>query len=134
MAFLPQNYPQMYSGAYPIPQGYNSPNIQGQSYGQQQEQGMIWVDGEQAAKSYQMPPGWPANKPIPLYDTNDQVIYFKSISPMGMPNPIQKARYQMENQQNGQGISRQAGDYATREEVEKLRDEIREMRKEAEAK
>ena len=53
-----------------------------------------WVDGEAAAKSYQIPAG--ATKPIALWDTNDTVIYLKSINPMGMPNPLQKIHYKME--------------------------------------
>lgn len=61
----------------------------------QQPQGLIWVDGEAAAKSYQMPAGWPANTPLALWDTNDTIIYLKSINSVGMPNPLQIAEYQL---------------------------------------
>lgn len=67
-----------------------------QMYSQlQQPQGLIWVDGEAAAKSYQMPTGWPANTPLALWDTNDTIIYLKSTNAMGMPNPLQIAEYQL---------------------------------------
>jgi len=62
--------------------------------------GLIWVDGEVGAKAFQMPTNMPANQPIALWDTNDTVIYLKSVNPMGMPNPLQKAHYKLENYQS----------------------------------
>lgn len=82
-----QMYPNYgYSGGMP-PQG------------QQMSGGAVkgeieWVDGEAAAKSYQVPAGM--TKPVALWDTNDTVIYLKSMNPMGMPNPLQKIHYKME--------------------------------------
>ena len=73
-------------------------NQNNNSYGQQQPIGIVWVDGEVGAKAYQLPAGWPANAPMPLWDTNDTIIYLKSTNQMGMPNPIQKVRYTMEEQ------------------------------------
>jgi len=67
---------------------------------QQGDHGLKWVDGEVGAKAYQMPAGWPPNTPIALWDTNDTVIYLKSVNPMGMPNPLQKAHYKLENYQS----------------------------------
>lgn len=64
------------------------------------DHGLKWVDGEVGAKAYQMPAGWPPNTPIALWDTNDTVIYLKSTNPMGMPNPLQKAHYKLENYQS----------------------------------
>lgn len=92
----PQNsYQQQYSQAYQQP--YQQPAI---SYSQPQQTrvGIEWVDGEVGAKAFQLPAGWPANAPMPLWDTNDTVIYLKSINQMGMPNPLQKVRYTMEEQ------------------------------------
>lgn len=93
----PQNsYQQQYSQAAMAPQ-YQQPTM---SYAQPQQQrvGIEWVDGEVGAKAFQLPVGWPANAPMPLWDTNDTVIYLKSINQMGMPNPLQKVRYTMEEQ------------------------------------
>ena len=89
------SYQQQYSQAYQ-PQ-YQQPAM---SYAQPQQArvGIEWVDGEVGAKAFQLPAGWPANAPMPLWDTNDTVIYLKSINQMGMPNPLQKVRYTMEEQ------------------------------------
>lgn len=88
------SYQQQYSQAYQ-PQ-YNMPQ-NGASYAaQQQPVGIVWVDGEIGAKAYQLPQNWPVNAPMPLWDTNDTIIYLKSTNQMGMPNPIQKVRYTME--------------------------------------
>lgn len=90
------SYQQQYSQAMQ-PQ-YQQPAM---SYAQQPQQaklGIEWVDGEVGAKAFQLPSGWPANAPMPLWDTNDTVIYLKSINQMGMPNPLQKVRYTMEEQ------------------------------------
>lgn len=89
------SYQQQYSQAYQQP--YQQPAM---SYAQPQQQrvGIEWVDGEVGAKAFQLPVGWPANAPMPLWDTNDTVIYLKSINQMGMPNPLQKVRYTMEEQ------------------------------------
>ncbi len=85
------SYQQQYSQAMQ-PQ-YQQPAM---SYAQQPRVGIEWVDGEVGAKAFQLPAGWPANAPMPLWDTNDTVIYLKSINQMGMPNPLQKVRYTME--------------------------------------
>lgn len=74
-----------------------------QSFAQAPQQGpkmMEWVEGEVGAKAFQMPMGWPANSPIPLWDSTDTVIYLKSWGPMGIPNPMQKLRYEMPEQRN----------------------------------
>ena len=89
------SYQQQYSQAgMPV----NSYAQQPQSYANQQQVGIVWVDGEVGAKAYQLPAGWPVNAPMPLWDTNDTIIYLKSTNQMGMPNPIQKIRYNMEDQ------------------------------------
>ena len=100
--------------------------------GQQNSMGLKWVDGEVGAKAYQLPQGWPANQPIALWDTNDTVIYLKSINPMGMPNPLQKARYTLEGGNPGeksQGYSgdterRDAGEYVKKEDMERMKQEL----------
>ncbi len=97
--------------------------------------GIIWVDGEVGAKAQQLPPGWPANTPMPLWDTNDTIIYLKSTNPMGMPNPLQKLYYRMEDapQQSGQAFRSAApalmsgeteGHYVTRDDLEKMKEEL----------
>ena len=121
------------SGYYNYPVNGVQPT-QPQSFAPQQPiQGMIWVDGEVGAKAFQMPAGWPVNTPIPLWDTNAQVVYLKSINQMGMPNPLQKLHYTMEEQQSGYlpAASAISGDhheqYVTKEDFEQMKTELKEM-------
>lgn len=79
-----QMYPQSMQGMQP--QGYGQPPaVKGE---------IEWVDGEVGAKAYQVPAGM--TKPVALWDTNDTVIYLKSVNQYGIPNPIQKIHYRME--------------------------------------
>ena len=92
--------------------------------------GIKWVDGEVGAKAFQMPAGWPPNQPIDLWDTNDTVIYIKSVNPMGMPNPLQKARYKLETVHSGEAQQAFSGDmdrkdeYVRKEDMEKMKQEL----------
>ena len=93
--------------------------------------GLIWVDGEVGAKAYQMPQGWPANQPIALWDTNDTVIYLKSINPMGMPNPLQKAHYKLEEYKSTSGMSSEPeqpridmSQYVKKEDLERMKTDL----------
>ena len=119
----------------PIPQQSYSPPPQQQS---QPVQGIIWVDGEVGAKAFQMPQGWPAGTPIPLWDTNDTVIYLKSMNQMGMPNPLSKIHYTLEENKNqsvlpsGQMSGAPAPDmqnYVTKSDFEQMKNELKEMLK-----
>lgn len=95
-----QPYGNLYGNSYGQYQ-MQAPQQGPQSYGTGIQNGINWVDGEVGAKAFQMPAGWPADKPIPLWDSNDMVIYLKSINQMGMPNPLQKIRYQMDEKSGG---------------------------------
>lgn len=91
----------MYSGYQMYPQpGYQMPQ---QSFGQTQGQGIDWVDGEAAARAMQLPAGVSQHA---MWDINEPVIYLKSVNSMGMPNPLRKIRYTMEDvSQSGTGQS-----------------------------
>lgn len=140
-SYLPATYqPYGYSGVgqQMYPQYQNQ--MQTQQMQTQQMQGtpaqtgpgLIWVDGEVGAKAYQMPQGWPCNQPIALWDTNDTTIYLKSTNPMGMPNPLQKAHYTLEEQRGTNRMqstesqeSRQtSGEYVRKEDLERMKQEI----------
>ena len=101
-------------------------------------EGIRWVQGEVGAKAFQMPVGWAPNSPIPLWDSTDTIIHLKSWGPMGVPNPLQKLRYEMENAENlpipanGTVSGKteepvEAIPYATKDDIDSLRKEIREM-------
>lgn len=123
---MPMQQPQM--GQMPQ-QSYTVPVQQGPKM-------MEWVEGEVGAKAFQMPNGWPANSPIPLWDSTDTVIYLKSWGPMGIPNPMQKLRYEMPEQQNqamlmsgdnGQSGHQDMSQFVTKQDFEQLKNEIRNM-------
>ena len=100
---------------------------------QPQLKAMEWVEGEVAAKAYQMPPGWPPNQPIPLWDSTDTNIFMKSWGPMGIPNPIQKLHYEMSEQQPQPMLqsgteSPSHASYATKDDIEGLRAEFASMK------
>lgn len=132
MAYNPamyQAYGNMYGNAYGNQSGYMQPM---QNPGQQQmmsnqnaQTGIIWVDGEIGAKAYQMPPGWPVNTPLPLWDTNDTIIYLKSTNQLGMPNPIQKISYRMdEAKTSGQERLESGDEYVKKSDLERIKEEM----------
>ena len=122
----PWNYSGTYSQQYPT---YMQSMAQ-QAQSTSGDHGIKWVDGEVGAKAYQMPAGWPANTPIALWDTNDTVIYLKSTNPMGMPNPLQKARYKLEDyQQLGRMSEDPAPDmseYVRKDDLDRVKEELME--------
>lgn len=91
---------------------------------------MEWVDGEVGAKAFQMPPGHPANQPIPLWDSTDTVIYLKSWNPMGVPNPMQYIRYTLSNDNQNMlqsGSTEPQNNYATKTDLEEMKEEIKQI-------
>ena len=136
--FYPATYAnQMGYSGMPMQQMSQMPQ---QSYSAPVQQGpkmMEWVEGEVGAKAFQMPNGWPANSPIPLWDSTDTVIYLKSWGPMGIPNPMQKLRYEMPEQQNqamlmsgnngsneGQSGHPDMSQYVTKQDLENIKKEM----------
>lgn len=137
-SYTGMQYPAAYqNGSYSYnaapSQPYNPPV--NTSYAAPQQQTAVdvmqWVDGEIGAKAFQIPSGWPANKPIPLWDTNDPIIYLKSINQLGMPNPLQKVHYTMEEVQQPVLMTGQSGsaipantDYVTKDDIRTMKDEL----------
>ena len=83
---------------------------------------------------------------MPLWDTNDTIIYLKSTNPMGMPNPLQKIYYRMEETQqtsgaafrsaapalmSGEAEAKTEVAYVTRDDLERMKEELRESITEA---
>ena len=65
-----------YNSFYPV--GYQQPYYQPV----QQNNGIIWVQGEAGAKSYLVAP----NTTVQLWDSESQTIYLKSADASGMPS------------------------------------------------
>lgn len=111
-----------------------SPNYMGNyqqlSYAPQQSiypnnSNLIWVQGEAGAKSYLVAP----NQTVQLWDSEAQVIYLKSADASGMPS-MKILDYTI--REAAQPMPKIAGgDYVTREELQRFREEILEkVRKE----
>lgn len=142
--FYPSYQQPVYSGGY-SGAGYTAMPQQPVQNMMDTELVMKWVDGEVAAKAFNRPQGWPENRPIPLWDSTDTIIWLKSWGPMGIPNPIQKLRYEMPDQQSyylpaGQNqsgaplavsgnIETANPEYVTKDDLNNMKNEIREMLK-----
>ena len=124
--------PAYYNNPY-LPQTGYGQGYQYQSYSPSQPSStpykvMEYVDGEIGAIAYQLPPGWPANTFFPLWDVKNETIYFKSINPMGMPNPIQKARFKFETApENSTSGSADTTQYVTKQDLEQLKEEMQQL-------
>ena len=135
--YLPATYQPNwgYSGnaQQPWPQYPQYQPAQQQSYtGQQATRGMDWVDGEAEAKGRQMPPG---TTQYAMWDINEPVIYIKSLNQMGMPNPLRKAHYKLEDDGQNKGQSFDAGsevkqpdlgEYVRKDDMERMKQELME--------
>ena len=98
---------------------------------------MISVDGEMAARAWQMPQNLAPGTIIPLWDLDGQHVYFKSTDNFGRINPLRKGRVVFDdepashlpaNEQNPlAGESKTENNYVTKEDLEGLRHEIQDM-------
>lgn len=126
-------YYNPYSTVPLYPATYQYPQVQQSIPAPQQGRRPIeWVEGEVGAKAFQMPSDLTPNQAIPLWDSTDTVIYLKSWNQIGMPNPLQKLRYEIVQEQNTKMLqsgspSPDLSNYATHEDIEDLRNEIKQL-------
>ena len=92
---------------------------------------MIFVDGENSARAYQIPPTHPVGQPFVLWDNNEQFIYFKTVDQFGRPNPLKRARYVIEDVErpllpNSQQTSTapDTSEFVTKSDFENLKQEL----------
>ena len=121
---------------YMFPQGYYPaiiPQYQ-QNVPQQQTQpqnnGIIWVQGEQAAKGYPVAP----NQSVLLMDSEQSAFYIKSADNAGMPQPLRIFDYSERNTNPVpvQQVAQQSEqNFVTHTEFEEKLDEIKSMIKTA---
>lgn len=116
-SYFPAGYQPMY---YPQQNQMQTP-VQAQPQPQQPQinNGIIWVQGEAAAKSYPIAP----NSSVPLWDSEANVIYIKSADMSGMPS-IKVLDYTMRDVTPRAAEIRPENDFATKDDVESLRGEI----------
>ena len=105
-AQMPQNSPQMAQNASPA-----------------SNSGIIWVQGENAAKAYPVASG----QSVLLMDSEDSVMYIKSTDQSGMPQPLRIFEYKERTSgQNASAIaSKPSDEYVSRKEFEAFRDDVR---------
>jgi hypothetical protein len=88
-----------------------------------QNNGIQWVQGEEAAKSYYVQPG----KSVLLMDSESKCFYIKSVDASGMPLPLRIFDYTERAQTAPASPTTNAtpnNDYITREEFERRISEI----------
>lgn len=102
--YYPQYYPQ-----YQAPQ---TPQTQNNN-------GVIWVQGINGAKSYLVGP----NSTVALWDSESSTIYLKSADASGMPSMKILDYTVREQSQNSAPISNDIS-YATKDDIAAIRDEL----------
>lgn len=112
-------YPQFYPPVNPI----MAPQVQPQQT-QHQNSGVIWVIGENEAKTYPVQAG----QSVFLFDRDNPVFYVKSADQSGMALPLRIFDYKERTQvkkEDTKSESEVKQDYVTKEEFEKFRNEIK---------
>lgn len=108
-----------YYGGFPATY---QPMIQAPQYQAPQQQnqqgGLIWVQGEAAAKSYMVAPG----NTVQLWDSEEKIIYLKSADPSGMPS-MKILDYTI----RGEEKEEPAVVYATKEDLDALAEKVKEL-------
>ena len=117
MAYFNNGYPASYQPMYQ-PQ-YQAPVPQQQQANQQN--GIIWVQGESAAKSYLVAPG----STVQLWDSEEKIIYLKSADASGLPS-MKILDYTI----RGEEEKKPAEEYATKTELAALAEKIKELKSE----
>lgn len=82
-----------------------------------------WVQGEAGAKSYMVAP----NTSVTLWDSESQVIYIKSANASGLPT-MTVIDYTIRTDSSRGKTALAESDFATKEDVSFLRDEIEALR------
>ena len=91
---------------------------------QQNQNGIIWVQGEAGAKSYMIAP----NSTVALWDSENQTIYLKSADASGMPS-IKTLDYTIREAQKQANMAPvltedKLSAYATKDEIKAVSDRI----------
>ena len=117
--YFPQSY---YQNTYGQPSNVNVPYVPAQQQSQAQTQNnnsIIWVQGESGAKSYLVAP----NQSVVLWDTESQTIYVKSADASGMPS-IKALDYTMRESAPQTSVIPSESSFASKDDVDYLKKEI----------
>ena len=122
------NYYNPYMNAYPLSYGNNLyPPMQTMAPAQQY---MINVDGESAARAWQIPSAPQPNTIVPLFDTDGQHVYFKSYDAYGRMNPLRKGRivFDEEIQVSEAMKAPDMSEYERAEDIRRIEQDIESLR------
>ena len=112
-------FPAIYQPVYPTAQ---APVMQTPMQNQQPtNSSIIWVQGEQAAKSYLVAP----NTTVQLWDSEEKVIYLKSADASGMPS-MKILDYTIRGDSGAASVI-PAAEYATKDDLKALEEKIKEL-------
>lgn len=124
MAYYNGGFPATYQPMVPQYQApYAAQTQQNAQSAANPQQGIIWVQGEQAAKSYLVAP----NTTVQLWDSEEKVIYLKSADASGMPS-MKVLDYTIRGDANT--AQAPAAEFATKDDLRALEDKIRDIREE----
>ena len=117
------NNPYFPAGYQPMQMYQPQQMVQQPQAPQQNASGLIWVQGEGAAKSYLVAP----NTTVALFDNESQTIYIKSADASGMPSiRILDYTFRDSAPHSKQVLDETA--FATKEDVSLLKEEIEALR------
>lgn len=114
-----------------FPAGYQPAQIvypQTQAQQTQQNNGRIYVQGEESAKSYLVAP----NQSVELWDTESQTIYLKSADASGMPS-MRILDYTYRESMPKSKETLDMGAFATKEDVDYLKEELKALKSKLES-
>jgi hypothetical protein len=115
----PQYYPNMQM-QQPQQMAQNQPQM-AQNATQNQSNGITWVLGEAAAKSF--PVG--AGQTVILMDREEPVMYMKSSDMSGMPQPLRIFDITERTSEKHSGSIAQSEDFVSRKEFEEFREDVK---------
>lgn len=116
MALFNNGYPASYQNPYMVQPQYQQPA---------QNNGLLWVQGEAAAKSYLVAP----NTSVALFDSERQSVYIKSADVSGMPS-MKILDYTIRDGQQVETRAVNCVNYATKDDLAELNDQIAALRAE----
>jgi len=108
--YLPINYPQYQQPYQPAQPQQNQP----------QNNNLLWVQGESAAKAYPVAP----NNSVLLLDSESSVMYIKTTDNSGIPQPLRIFDYTERTQNTAHNAPEPQESVVTREEFEKLKEDV----------
>ena len=119
-----------YNPNFYYPTGYQpmqmQPQVQQVPQAVNNQNGIIWVQGEAGAKAYPVVSG----NSVLLMDTEDTVLYLKSVDQSGMPQPLRIFDLIERTAPNRSSIVSPVNtENVSREEFEELREEVRRISK-----